>query len=794
MNRKILILIVTVLSPIALFSQVNINGQIKDKNNKSIELIEIQLKNKDSIIVKSELTNSDGKFIIATEKGEYLLLIKQMGKFIYKQPINIIQNIDLGIIRVNENEQKLLEVVITSKNKIIERKVDRLIFNVENSVSVTGGDAIDALRLTPGLQVENDEIAMIGKGSMAVMIDDRLVQLSGDDLMNFLKTIQSDNIKSIEVIKAPPAKYDAGGNGGIVNIKLKKVNKDDLFRASINSSYEQKTYATGSIGGNITSQINKLSIYSAINYKNGSYKVTENKKYHYPAQLWDENNLRREYTKILSGRIGFDYKQNDKNEYGVLYLGSLNKPSNNEIDKTDIYDNQNQLTDYFTKTDSNRDKDEIFNSYNAHYKRTIDTLGKSITANVDYLFTNQGTNRTFDINSFVNDNNANYNAFTTGNQNIKISTSNIDVELPYAKIKYTFGAKVSFINTNNDFKYYDISTGDFVLDTNQSNEFNYTENTQALYFITEKKINKWEFQIGLRAENTQTKGYSKNLNQTNTNNYLKLFPTVYSSYTANEKNVFSFNYYRRVGRPSYYMANPFRTYTSDFSYTEGNPFIQPEFSTNVELAHTYDNNLNTSFSYSYLEDGKSQIQLLDPTTNISKSTFLNFFKVYSYSLDVSYTLKRWKWLESNNSASLFYRKTVANELLDNQIVEQLSYYVSSNNTFFLNDSKTFLSSLELTYKSPQTINIYHISETFNTNIGFKYIFSSKNLQFSLNFYDVFKTNRYRSYNYSNSVLLKSNNYYDVQTLRFSLLYKFGNKKINVKENKRGNENESNRAN
>ena len=163
-------------------------------------------------------------------------------------------------------------------------------------------------------------------------------------------------------------------------------------------------------------------------------------------------------------------------------------------------------------------------------------------------------------------------------------------------------------------------------------------------------------------------------------------------------------------------------------------------------------------------------------------------------MGLNYTLKKWRWLESNNSANLSYRKTIANELLNNQIVEQTSYFISSNNTFILNKSKTFFSSLELSYRSAQIINIFHIGETFNTNVGFKYIVLNKNLQFTLNFYDLFRTNKYKSYSYSNGVLSESKNYYDLQSFRISLLYKFGNSKINVKEKKRGNETESNRAN
>ncbi|WP_143392394.1 carboxypeptidase-like regulatory domain-containing protein, partial [Flavobacterium psychrophilum] len=128
--------------PSKLFSQVTISGQIKDKKNKPIEFLEVQLQNNDSIIAKSELTNVDGKFTILTEKGEYQLIIKQLGKVLQKQKITAKQDTYIGVIQIIETQQQLEEVIIASKKKLIERKVDRLIFNVENSISAGGGDAI----------------------------------------------------------------------------------------------------------------------------------------------------------------------------------------------------------------------------------------------------------------------------------------------------------------------------------------------------------------------------------------------------------------------------------------------------------------------------------------------------------------------------------------------------------------------------------------------------------------------------------------------------------------------------
>ena len=280
-KRHLLSLLLIILFQNQVFSQIKISGQIKNEKNNPVEFIEIQLQNKDSIIFKSELTNAEGKFILETEKGEYSLLVRQLGGIYHKQKINVNQDTYIGIINITEKEQQLQEVVITSKKKLIEKKVDRLVFNVENSISASGGDAIDALKLTPRVKVQNEQISMIGKSGMLIMIDDRIIQLSGDDLINYLKTLKSDDIKSIEVITNPPAKYNAEGNSGILNIKLKKA-KNDAWNASVRTLYQQASYPTGAFGTGYNLQKNKITLTTNFTYSDGSNAPFESSVINYP--------------------------------------------------------------------------------------------------------------------------------------------------------------------------------------------------------------------------------------------------------------------------------------------------------------------------------------------------------------------------------------------------------------------------------------------------------------------------------------------------------------------------------
>jgi hypothetical protein len=574
----------------------------------------------------------------------------------------------------------------------------------------------------------------------------------------------------------------------LININIKKLKKDENFNATIRNVSEQRTYYTNSTGGSLNFRKDKIELSSNLNYKKGAYKVTENHNYVFPDQTWKNNNIRKEYNNNISGRLGIDFKISEKQNIGIIYNAYLEKPKNDENDLTKIYNQNDQITNYYTNTFANRHKKEEFHNVNINYNKKIDSLGKLLSLNFDYLFYNQNTDRTFNLESFINNIYSNQNANNKGNQKINIFTGGLDFELPYKTIKFTTGTKFSFINTDNDFKFYDIFNNLPVIDYNQSNEFNYKENIQAIYISAEKRYKKWDFQLGLRLENVETTGFSKTLNNTYENNYLKLFPTFYAVFKQNDNNNWSLNCSRRIGRPSYYMANPFRVVRNQFNYIEGNPYIQPEFVNSIEISHTFKNNLNTKISASYLEDGKSQVTILEPQTNIVKYTYINAFSVFYSNLNISYTFNKIKWFETFFNTSFNYDNTVANEILNNQNIKIFSYYASASNTFYLNKNKTFLSGLDINYQSPFLVNIVNLKEVYFINMSFRHLLLDKNLQIGIVFNDLFRTQKDRSSSFSNNTRVITSNYYDNQTFRLSVLYRIGNRKVKVKVQQKQNNN------
>jgi outer membrane receptor protein involved in Fe transport len=795
MLKFIITLTVLLLSTIV-SSQSNIKGLVVNQNNKPIELVEVLIVNKDSVIVKNEFTNTNGAFILLVEKADYTLQLRQLGNIVYKQKLNVTNNLDLGTIIIVENKQQLEEVAISTKKKLIERKIDRFVFNIENSIAASGGDAIDALKVTPSISVQNDVISIVGRSSLSVMVDNKLMQLSGDDLINFLKTIKADDIKNIEVITNPPAKYDAEGNSGIVNIKLKKA-KPNSWSSTFRSSYRQATYPTGSLGNSFTYQKNKWTLATNLNYTKGSNYTIETQKIDYPTQQWSSEDGLRNYTKNISGKIAIDYKINDKLAIGLQYLGGNSNPdvSQNNLATLTASNtnnvNQNIQTNLFNKNNN------LNHSLNFHTIYELDTIGRKLSLDADYFNYGRKSNQLFSTydNNILTNTNTFTSANNTGKQSIQNYALNIDMEHPLKWANLNYGSKISLTKTNATIDYFDLSSGVSLYNPSRSNEFEYTEGNQALYFSASKKFlqDKLDTQFGLRFENTETEGYSFTLNQRNTVNYSKLFPTAYINYTPNDNNAFSLNYGKRINRPRYAMLNPFREYSNPYSYVEGNPFLQPSYTHNISFGHTFKNNFNSTINYSYEVNGYSIITIIDRNTINQVTTGLNYFKTKNVGLTESYTFAKFKGWESYNSGSIYFNKTVANNPIIQETIEGLGGFLSTSNSFVFNTGKTFLGNIDVFYLFPNTsLNTKNKSE-LSTDIGLRYLLLKKNLVLNFSASDIFRTSKQRWSQKINGINFYNTNYEDVRKFTFSVSYKFGNTKLKGKEVKESNSEEKGRA-
>ncbi|NAW50406.1 TonB-dependent receptor [Elizabethkingia argentiflava] len=691
-------------------------------------------------------------------------------------------------------KKEIQEVEITAKKKLVERKIDRLVFNVANSTSAAGGDAMDALRVTPGVKVMNEKISVIGKNGISILIDGKIVQLSGDDLANFLKTIPSDHIKSIEVITTPPAKYDAQGNGGLINIVLKKTKKNS-WNTTVRSSYKQATYPAGNLGADFSFQKNKVSLFSSINTGDGIKKNIDNSRFYYPAERWENKNPRKIQNKFLSASLGLDYNLTNKLSAGFQYLGSFSEMRIKENNTASyLYDAQDYLKSYITSKAKSYEKPNL-NQFNFHTVYQLDSLRKKISFDIAYFSLKDKNIRDYNGNSWNHhDVSQSYFAAINNNtQNITNYSGKIDVEFPLEWAKLTFGGKVYQSNTNNNLIFYDNSSGVPVIDINQTNEFDFTENTQALYFSTNRKFgDRWEANVGLRAENTQIKSYSKNLDQKNNNTYFQLFPTAYLAYKLNDKHSFNLTYSRRINRPNYDQVNPFRIYHNPYSYVEGNPFLKPSYTSNFEFIYIFDN-LESKIYYSYEKNGFEQLGILDSNTKITRYFVLNFLKTYDIGLTENISFNPLNFWTITNTFDVNYTKSTSEIPVTLGSLNGWNTYLSTDNEFSLNPQKNLSFNIGYWISFPGVSGVYKVGTNQSLYAGLRFLMLEKKLQLSIIANDILKTQKAIYTTYSNGIKSTYRNYYDTQYCTVSLLYKFGNQKLNVAKHDFGNQEEKNRT-
>jgi outer membrane receptor protein involved in Fe transport len=792
---KLRVLLVILITSFSTYSQVNINGVVKN-SKETIGFANVFLTDSNNKIITGTITNEEGAFSLLVKNVGSTLNISFIGYEIWTKEISLEEDQNLGIITLKEDSSKLDEVVITTNKKLIERKVDRLVFNVGQSISASGGSAVDALKVAPRVRVQNDAISIIGKSEVRVLVNDRLIQLTGDDLTVFLKSIRAEDIQSIEVITNPPAKYEVEGNSGLLNIKLKK-SKLNSFNTSIRSSYKQATYSTAIVGVGLMYQKNKIAILSDINYSKGSIESTLKNNIFYPEQLWQEKNIGRDFTNSLSYKLGIDYRLSKKISIGLLYIGNTNKPNTKENDKTQFINNRTKLLDSLIVTKSVSDREKTYNSLNTHLTYKIDSIGKNLSIDLDIFNYRNNNSREFSSNNFMSNNiiipNSFFSAQNNGNQNISNYSINIDMEHPFKKGSFNYGSKLSFTNTNNDIIFNELTTGMPVFDSALSNLFKYEEKTQTFYSSIQKRLSeRLEAKLGVRVENTQTTGDLVTLNQINKNSYTEFFPTAYLSYQPNENNSFSLNYGRRINRPTFSWLNPFRWYSSNYSFSEGNPKLKPSFTNNIEFEFTRKDNWVNILYFSKIKDGFDYVTIVDDESKIQILSAKNYIKSSIIGLYETINLKPFKWVSTNLGLNIYYSYSKSGIPITNQSLDGWNSESSFSSDFILQKDKKILLNVAYVFTSDGVSGLDRALSSSQLNMALKLFMLKKDLQVSIVGNDILKTNKQKYIGLSNNFKTSFENYFDARYFQLSLTYNFGGK-ISVDEREIKNREDKERA-
>lgn len=603
--KKIILLLSVLCFSILSNAQFVISGKVLDEKQRAVKggtVLLLQMK--DSVMVTSVLTNSNGEYkLAAAENGKYLVSVSMIGYAQSFYPADVTGSaIVLPTIQLLPSTNTLAEVTVTARKPFLEQKADKLVVNIENSATAAGSNALEVLKKVPGVLIRNDKVSIAGKSSVMIMIDGRPSQYT--DITLVLKDISAANISKIEVITNPGAKYDAAG-GSIINILLKKnanlgTNGNITISAGAGLYDKQKEGLTKNFyryspAINLNHREGKINLYGSYSYSHRNwFEYNEFDRVIEPNQ-YVQKNIFYYSSNSHNYRAGVDYYADKKNTFGILVRGFTRKGGSDMNNMTNQYNtNSGQLVNTFTTLNNIKlTRDNI--SANINWKYQFDSVGQDLNIDLDYS--------KFDINnnSLITNNatrpeKTNYNQLVINP--VKFGVGKIDYVKPFSeKTKLELGIKSSYATIDNFLTY---SQGG-VIDINRSTEFIYDENINAAYTSISSKMGSWQLVAGLRAEQTVAKGKSKGVEVLN-RNYWQLFPSIFITENINQHFAVVTQYSKRIDRPSYQQQNPFVLVLDSLTYTKGNPLLKPQLTDAYKFSLTYDNQPLFSISYNRTKD------------------------------------------------------------------------------------------------------------------------------------------------------------------------------------------------
>ena len=620
----------------------------------------------DSSCIKTVITDDDGEFSFnEINEGNYVVSATSIGYETGRQliTVNVTGNPKFTIVLQKQNTS-LQEVTVAAKKPFIEMSLGKTIVNIEGTTTTAGSTALDLMRRLPGVSVDmNGVISMQDKEGVLVLIDDRPTYLSGDDLAAYLKTITADDAAQIELITQPGAKYDASGNTGIINIKLKK-NKKSGWNGNITGSYGNGIYFHRNEGFLVNYKKDKLSLsLSGIDMEGIGFADWQETRRYIDAQTGQTTSTSiihstpKERFSNTALRLTADFDVSDKTTIGMSVRGTYH-PNVNHIYTSSINtDLSNNATTYnnIVAPEGFIRKNVMANAYLTHKF----TKERTLDINFDYLAYNKNT--TQDIT------NTTYDSLMHPLPNPAVMHSawpeminvySIKIDQTYDMkdgIKLELGLKSSWETTDFNANVSLYENNSWTNAAGLSNHFYYRENINAAYVTASKNLaRKWEAHVGLRAEQTNTLGIQYVNNDRFSRNYVSLFPTAFVTYKKDTNNQFEINYGRRIDRPHYDELNPFIYYSFENYYSEGNPYLQPQFTNSLELKHSYKNMIIAKLDFSGTTGIMSDVYSVNDTTKAVYNTTQNLATNNSVSLVIIFNKELSKWWSLNLSGSTFY--------------------------------------------------------------------------------------------------------------------------------------------
>jgi len=704
--------------------EYQLSGTIVSDTNTPIAFANVILTDKEGTLIQGAISEDNGAFVIEKlTTARYILKVTFVGFTDYiSEPFELTKNLVLPSIILKENSESLDEVTIIGEKPKIIRAVDRIIFNVENTV-LSNGNSWEILKRAPGVISNQNELSIRGQGA-TIYLNDKKVQLDAEEVKSLLENLDSNTLKAVEVISNPPAKYDAEG-GPVLNIITSKAITPG-YKGNINVAGTYAIFPKYKLGTSHFLKNEKINLFFNYNF-NPRREIKEDESFidfmenGQSTAFWDIDFERQTRSRNHNANFILDYTPDNKNTISFSAIG-LYAPNVRFNNTTGINVANTSTPDFTigTLSDLTDDKSNIALDLKYKYQLkqgSISTNFHYTTFNRDrvqnlssrYLDTNDDLFLTVDFN-------------TDASQDIEIYTGQIDYTTTLGKFSFDAGAKFSVIDSQSTFDFFDIENNAITFNQGLSDNFLYDENIYATYISVSRNWDKWNFKAGLRGEQTNSTGTSLVLNTINELDYFEWFPTSYIQYAPSDNHSFSLDYGRRLDRPRYQDLNPFSYFLNENNFSTGNPNLIPSFSNNLNLNYTLKGEY--FFDFYYRDNGDNILTLVfqDNQNFIQRTERQNATGSQSYGIDFTHGRSITKWWYFYTYMSLFHEEESFNASESGNVEftnEVDGFYGQFYNSFSLDQAKTFSAELTLTYLSNFISGSSQLEPNTNLAIGLR---------------------------------------------------------------------------
>ncbi|MCL2098315.1 MAG: TonB-dependent receptor [Bacteroidales bacterium] len=770
----------------------SISGKIIEKHSReALEFVTVSMLDTAQKATVVGTTNANGEFILKNIPfGQYTLKLSFIGYADVVLEIELSEEKELeelGEIEMEADAQMLDETVITARRPVIERQIDKLVMTVANTVMAENSTAFEVLRKAPGIAIDKDGNITLNGQAVAVWVDNRPTQLSGQELTALLEGTEGSSIDKIEIIDQPSSKYDAAGSGGIVNIITKK-NFLKGFNGTVRTGYthyfENDFYYSANGSLNLNYRNDLINTYINIGLSNSKGFSLSDANLSAPTSSYSRtthsfipDNGNNQYVKA-----GIDFFIDKKNVIGII--GSFTN-SNWNTTSTGFIEEHNAIIVTVIDNSGSSTNRYLNGSGNLNYTHYFDDKGHEITLNADYLHYESIPKRALNTTYHSLVSTTTYTS--ESKQYTTVWSGKADYILPIGeKIKLEAGGKTSFNTIDSDIRHDGFISAEAF--SGRNDNFTYNENIKALYATAGWKIdNYWIIKGGLRWEHTYSKGVWRGRDTTTTKSYYDFFPTIFAGYNPTEKHNLRLSYTMRIGRPSFWNLNPFRNYSNAYSYYEGNPDLYPTYSHRFSLSYMGFQVFNAGVSYSFYNNNITSIPQFDPITHISGYRQENFGRCSGMGVWLGLSaLPITKWWDLTVNLYGSYRMSEDGSYKSTS----LSGYMYSNNTFTI--GKTWNIEMDFWINSGGKWEYYHFKPQGSFDIGVKKTFWGKKGTLSLYLDDVLSTSKSNSYSDKDGVRQESESRWESRSLRVSFSYRFGNTGKPVRQRNVGDQEEAGR--